>query len=109
MYILIEFLGLSFGATLQQLNKMFYNRLPKYIYECALFALVYKQLVQAKDWEKVVNEKKFLAKSPYNQIVAWEYDGEEQTDCAMMFNMILQDGTRSDNAFTYYDENGEVR
>ncbi len=24
-----------------------------------------------------------------------------------MFNMILQDGTRSDNAFTHYDEDGE--
>ena len=37
-------------------------------------------------------------------MVGWEYNCDEQTslggDC--MFNMILQDGTRSDNAFTYY-------
>ncbi len=76
MYILIEFLGLPFGATLQQLNKMFYNRLPKYIYECALFALVYKQLVQTKAWKKGVNEKTFLARSPNNPLVAFEHDGK---------------------------------
>ena len=76
MYILIEFLGLPFGATLQQLNKMFYNRLPKYIYECALFALVYKRLVQTDLWLKGVNEKTFLAKSPYNKMVGFEHDGE---------------------------------
>ena len=76
MYILIEFLGLPFGATLQQLNEMFYNRLPKYIYECALFVLVYKQLLKASSWRKGVNEKKFLAKSPYNKIAGWEHDGE---------------------------------
>ncbi len=101
MYILIEFLGLPFGVTLQQLNKMFYNRLPKYIYECALF--VYKQLVQAKDWEKGVNEKKFLANqpSPYNPVVAFEHNGKTQTgDGYPMFNMILRDGTRSDNPMT---------
>ncbi len=107
MYILIEFLGLPFGATLQQLNNMFYDRLPRYIYECALFALVYKQLVQVGDWEQGVNEKIFLAKSPYNSIAGWVHDGDEETNTyggLCMFNMILRDGTRSDNAFisTHY-------
>ena len=103
MSILIEFLGLPFGATLQQLNKMFYDRLPKYIYECALFVLVYKQLVQAYDWKKGVNEKTFLANqpSPYNKIVGWVHDGHKQTGYGSMFNMILKDGTRSDNAMTW--------
>ena len=109
MYILIECLGLPFGTTLQQLNKMFYDRLPKYIYECALFALAYKQLLQAGLWKHGVNEKKFLANrpSPYNSIAGWEHEGHEQTnDFSCMFNMILQDGTRSDNPMTLY---GKVR
>ncbi len=49
-----------------------------------------------------MNEKTFLAKSPYNQIVGWEHDGDGQTGRGCMFNMILQDGTRSDNPFTWF-------
>jgi hypothetical protein len=52
-----------------------------------------------------VNEKTFLAKSPYNKIAGIEHSGEKQTGHVGMFNMILQDGTRSDNPFTW---NGEV-
>ena len=100
MYILIECLGLPFGTTLQQLNKMFYDRLPKYIYECALFALAYKQLLQAGLWKHGVNEKKFLAKSPYNKMVGWEHNCDTQTGHSSMFNMILKDGIRSDNPMT---------
>ena len=50
-----------------------------------------------------MNEKKFLANqpSPDNQMVGLEHNGEQQTNKGSMFNMILQDGTRSDNAFTY--------
>ena len=33
-------------------------------------------------------------------MVGWEHSGDEQTDDGFMFNMILQDGTRSDNSFT---------
>ena len=100
MYILIEFLGRPFGTTLQQLNRMLYNRLPKYIYECTLFVLVYKQLVQTKAWKKGVNEKTFLARSPKNPLVGLEHDGKTKT-YSYMFNMIIQDGTRSDNSFTW--------
>ena len=58
-----------------------------------------------------MNEKTFPANqpSPYNKMVAFEHDCEEQScnhgDC-YMFNMILRDGTRSDNAFinTHYGE-----
>ncbi len=32
-------------------------------------------------------------------MVAWEHDGKFQTDNGNMFNMILKDGTRSDNSF----------
>ncbi len=78
MYILIEFLGLPFGTTLQQLNRMLYNRLPKYIYECTLFVLVYKQLVKAEKWSIGVNEKTYLANkpSPDNSIVGLEHSGK---------------------------------
>ncbi len=38
-------------------------------------------------------------------MVGWEHNGEEQTEDGWMFNMILQDGARSDNAMT---EDGEV-
>ncbi len=38
-------------------------------------------------------------------MVAWEYNGDEQTSGLSMFNMILKDGTRSDNAMT---RNGKV-
>ena len=31
-------------------------------------------------------------------MVGWEHDGKKQTGCSLMFNMILQDGIRSDNA-----------
>jgi hypothetical protein len=51
-----------------------------------------------------VNEKTFLANipSPDNQIAGWEYNGVKHTGGGIMFNMILQDGTRSDNPFTQY-------
>ena len=32
-------------------------------------------------------------------MVGWEYNCEQQTDNGSLFNMILQDGTRSDNPF----------
>ncbi len=102
MSTLYHILG-QFGIRLQQLNKMFYFRLPNYSPNpISLFKFVYKQLVKTWDWKKGVNEKTFLAKSPYNSIVGWEHNGHEQTGDGWMFNMILQDGTRSDNAFTYY-------
>ena len=41
-------------------------------------------------------------------MVGWEHSGDEQTDDGFMFNMILQDGTRSDNSFTD-DGYGEAR
>ena len=57
-----------------------------------------------------MNEKTFPANqpSPYNQMVAWEHDCDEQNNRIMnsMFNMILKDGTRSDNSFT---RNGRVK
>ena len=40
-------------------------------------------------------------------MVGWVHDGKKQTGSNWMFNMILQDGTRSDNAFTLPD--GTVR
>jgi hypothetical protein len=52
-----------------------------------------------------MNEKTFPANqpSPYNQMVAWEHDCDEQNNRIMnsMFNMILRDGTRSNNDFTW--------
>ena len=39
-------------------------------------------------------------------MVAWEHDGKTQTGYDIMFNMILQDGTRSDNSFIGW--NGKV-
>ncbi len=54
-----------------------------------------------------MNEKTFPANqpSPYNQLVAWEHNGDTQTDVddGEMFNMILNNGTRSDNAMTFSD------
>ena len=35
-------------------------------------------------------------------MVGWEYDSVIQTSYSNMFNIILKDGTRSDNAFTLY-------
>ncbi len=32
-------------------------------------------------------------------MVAWEHNGNKQTKCGCMFNMILNNGTRSDNPF----------
>ncbi len=52
-----------------------------------------------------VNEKTFLAKSPYNQIAGIEHSGMQQTGRGTVFNMILKDGTRSDNDMTM---NGRV-
>ena len=52
-----------------------------------------------------VNEKTFFANqpSPDNQMVGLEHNGEKQTNAGgMMFNMILQDGTKSDNAFIQF-------
>ncbi len=34
-------------------------------------------------------------------MVGWEHEGDKQTDNGCMFNMILKDGTRSDNAMTF--------
>ena len=59
-------------------------------------------MLQTWDWKRGVNEKTFPAKpTPDNQIVAWEHNGGTQTFSpdGNMFNMILRDGTRSDNAF----------
>ena len=53
-----------------------------------------------------MNEKTFLAKSLYNQMVGWVHNGSKQTGSCMMFNMILKDGTRSDNPFIEW--NGTV-
>ena len=53
-----------------------------------------------------MNEKTFLTISPYNKIAGIEHDGYEQTDAGCLFNMILQDDTRSDNPFTW--SNGEL-
>ncbi len=39
-------------------------------------------------------------------MVGWVNDGETQTGIECMFNMILEDGTRSDNDMAY---NGKVR
>ena len=82
---------------------MFYKRIASYLfkYPMPIWKLVYKQLVQTQRWSQVVNEKTFLADqtSPDNQIVGIEHDGDEQTGYSYRFNMILRDGTRSDNAF----------
>ena len=43
-----------------------------YAYDILLWHLAYKQLVQAENWEKGVNEKTFFAKSPYNPLVGLE-------------------------------------
>ncbi len=89
---------------------MFYKRIASYLfkYPMPIWKLVYKQLVQAGDWRKGVNGKTFLADqtSPDNQIVGIEHNGYEQTGIGTMFNMILQDGTRSVNAFIGW--NGKV-
>ncbi len=37
-------------------------------------------------------------------MVGWEHNCDTQTGYSSMFNMILQDRTRSDNPFTWYDE-----
>ncbi len=91
------------GILLQALNQRLYKSISLYYYtqNLKLFKLAYKQLLQAGLWKHGVNEKTFLAKqpSPYNQMVAWEYCGKKQTKAGIMFNMILQDGTRSDNPF----------
>ncbi len=88
---------------------MFYKRIASYLfkYPMPIWKLVYKQLVKAEKWKRGVNQKTFLAKSPYNQIAGWEHNGVYQTGYGYgrMFNMILQDGTRSDNSMT---DNGNV-
>ncbi len=89
---------------------MFYKRIASYLfkYPMPIWKLVYKQLVQAGNWRNGVNEKTFPAKpTPDNQMVGIEHDGEEQTDCGgCMFNIILKDGTRSDNPFI--EDDGKV-
>ncbi len=49
-----------------------------------------------------MNEKTFLANqpSPDNKMVGIEHSGHKQTNAGGVFNMILKDGTRSDNPFT---------
>ncbi len=83
---------------------MFYKRIASYLfkYPMPIWKLVYKNLVQAENWERGVNEKTFLANqtSPDNKMVGWEYNCDEQTNNGWLFNMILKDGTRSDNPFT---------
>ena len=90
---------------------MFYKRIASYLfkYPMPIWKLVYKQLVQTLEWEQGVNEKIFPAKpSPDNSFVALEHSGHKQTNgSGRMFNMILRDGTRSDNAFGT-DWNGRV-
>ena len=87
---------------------MFYKRIASYLfkYPMPIWKLVYKQLVQTRRWEQGVNEKTFLADqtSPDNQIAGWEHDGKKQTNAGTMFNMILNDGTRSDNPMTLHGE-----
>ncbi len=82
---------------------MFYKRIASYLfkYPMPIWKLVYKQLLQAQPWGQGVNEKTFLADqtSPDNPVVAFEHNSSIQTDCGYMFNMILRDGTRSDNPF----------
>ncbi len=39
-------------------------------------------------------------------MVGWEHNSKKQTNAGTMFNMILRDGTRSDNPFTW---KGNVR
>ncbi len=99
MSTLYQILG-KFGIKLQQLNKMIYKRTPRYSPDpISLWKLVYKQLVKTAQWEQGVNEKTFLANQPLldNQIVGWEHSGNKQTSRGSMFNMILNNGTRSDN------------
>ena len=77
MSTLYQILG-RFGIKLQQLNKMFYKRTPRYSPDpISLWKLVYKQLVQT-GWKQGVNEKTFLANqpSPDNQIAGWVHNGE---------------------------------
>ena len=55
MSTLYHILG-RFGIRLQQLNKIFYKRLPNYSPKpIRLFKLVYKKLLRARDWWKGVN------------------------------------------------------
>ena len=77
MSTLYQILG-RFGIKLQQLNKMFYKRTPRYSPDpISLWKLVYKQLLQTYKWLQGVNEKTFPAKpSPYNKMVAWEHNGK---------------------------------
>ncbi len=97
------------GILLQALNWRLYKSISLYYFtqNIKLFKLAYKQLLQTRDWEQGVNEKTFPANqpSPDNQMVGLEHDGEYQTGYGNMFNMILKDGTRSDNAMTV---DGEV-
>ena len=90
------------GIRFQGVCKKWYVRTQIYFYEIYLWKPVYKQLLETWEWKNGVNEKTFLAKSLYKQMVGLEYNGETQTGYGFMFNMIFKDGTRSDNAFTFY-------
>ena len=98
--IICQIVGVS-GIRLQGLNRKLYKKVAEffYAYEIRCFRLNYKQLVHARDLYQGVNEKTYPAKpSPDNPVVAFEHDGYYG------FNIILQDGTRSDNPFTLYGD-----
>ena len=40
-------------------------------------------------------------------MVGWEHNGKYQTMYGDLFNMILRDGTRSDNSFTWYGKEND--
>jgi hypothetical protein len=104
MSLICQIVGKS-AIRLQGLNRRMYKKIAEYFYAYKIrcFRLNYKNLLQARSWEQGVNEKTFLAKSPYNKMVAWEHNGHKQTTTyGCMFNMILQDGTRSDNLMTWF-------
>jgi hypothetical protein len=109
MSFICQIVGKS-AIRLQGLNRRLYKKIPEYFYayEMLLWKLNYKNLLQTLEWEQGVNEKTFLDNqpSPYNKIAGWEHSGHKQTEWGHMFNMILQDGTRSDNPMTNW--NGEV-
>ena len=105
MSIICQLFGVS-GIRLQGLNRKLYNKVAEYFYayEIRLWKLNYKNLLQVWWWEEGVNEKKFLAIQPslYNKMVGWEHNCDKKTSFdSFMFNMILQDGTRSDNPMTW--------
>ncbi len=105
MSLICQIVGKS-AIRLQGLNRRLYKKIAEYFYayEIRLWKLNYKNLLQTWDWKLGVNEKTFLDNqpSPYNKMVGLEHSGMQQIDDGDMFNMILQDGTRSDNPMTVY-------